>query len=223
MTGKTECNVLVVDDQRMWRSFQLWVGSLHLARAIEAATTRPHIGVMLPTSGLFPLAMLATWRLGRTLVPVNYLLSPQEQAYILEDAGIDTVITVGPMDTVEEAARLMATQKISALPVTEGGRLVGIVTETDLLALFVRAMGVLEPSSRLDVILPAPEVPLGDVVQAVEGAGVRIVSLMTMRGPGGEREVVLRVATINPEPAVAALQARGYRVRDADRGAASRA
>ena len=59
--------------------------------------------------------------------------------------------------------------------------------------------------------------------EATEGAGVRIVSLMTMRGPGGEREVVLRVATINPEPAVAALQARGYRVRDADRGAASRA
>lgn len=134
-----------------------------------------------------------------------------------------TVTTVGPMDTVEEAARLMAMQKISALPVTEGGRLVGIVTETDLLALFVRAMGVLEPSSRLDVILPAPEAPLGDVVHAVEGARARIVSLMTMRGPGGEREVVLRVATINPEPAVAELQARGYRVRDADRGAASRA
>jgi CBS domain-containing protein len=37
----------------------------------------------------------------------------------------------------------MATRKISALPVTEGDRLVGIVTETDVLQLFVRAMGVL--------------------------------------------------------------------------------
>lgn len=134
-----------------------------------------------------------------------------------------TVITIGPMDTVEEAARVMATQKISALPVTEGGRLVGIVTETDVLVLFVRAMGVLEPSSRLDVTLPDTEAELGDVAHAVESAGARIVSVMTMRGPGGEREVVLRVATINPGPAVAALQARGYRVRDADRGAAARA
>ncbi|HEY7252954.1 MAG TPA: CBS and ACT domain-containing protein [Methylomirabilota bacterium] len=134
-----------------------------------------------------------------------------------------TVTTIGPMDTVEEAARLMATQKISALPVTEDGRLVGIVTETDVLELFVRAMGVLEPSSRLDVILPNPEAELGEVVRAVEGAGARIVSLMTLCSPGGEREVVLRVATVNPGPAVAALQARGCRVRDAHRGAASRA
>ena len=132
-----------------------------------------------------------------------------------------TVTTIAPMDTVEEAARLMATQKISALPVTEGGRLVGIVTETDVLALFVRAMGVLEPSSRLDVMLPDSGAALGEVVRAVEGAGARIVSVMTLRGPGDAREIVLRMATINPGPAVAALQARGYRVREAQRGAAS--
>jgi acetoin utilization protein AcuB len=44
------------------------------------------------------------------------------------------VRTVGPMYTVEEAARLMTTQKISALPVTENSRLVGIVTETNVRA-----------------------------------------------------------------------------------------
>jgi acetoin utilization protein AcuB len=132
------------------------------------------------------------------------------------------VTTVAPMYTVEEAARLMTTQKISALPVIEGGRLVGIITETDVLQLFVRAMGVLEPSSRLDVILPGPEAELGEVVRAVEGTGARIVSLMTLGGSGGEREVVLRVATINAGPAVDALQARGYRVRDAHRAAAAR-
>ncbi len=131
------------------------------------------------------------------------------------------VTTIAPMDTVEEGARLMMAQRISALPVIDGGRLVGIVSETDVLELFVRAMGVLEPSSRLDVTLPGPEVELGEVVRAVEGAGARIASLMTLRGPGGQREVVLRVATINPGPAVAALRARGYRVRDADRAAAS--
>jgi acetoin utilization protein AcuB len=62
---------------------------------------------------------------------------------------------------VDEAARLMATRKISALPVTEGDRLVGIVTETDVLQLFVRAMGVLEPSSRVDVILSDQTVEAG--------------------------------------------------------------
>jgi acetoin utilization protein AcuB len=130
-----------------------------------------------------------------------------------------TVTTIGPMDTVEEAARLMATQKISALPVTEDGRLVGIVTETDVLELFVRAMGVLEPSSRLDVLLRDSEAEVGEIVRTVEGAGARIVSVMTLRGPDHGREVVLRVATVNPGPAAAALQGRGYVVRNGPRGA----
>jgi len=39
--------------------------------------------------------------------------------------------------------------------------------------------------------------------------------------PAGEREVVLRLATINPGQAVKALQARGYVVRDAARGASA--
>lgn len=130
-----------------------------------------------------------------------------------------TVVTIGPMFGVEEAARLMATRKISALPVTEGDRLLGIVTETDVLHLFVRAMGVLEPSSRVDVILRDQTAGLGDVVRAVEEAGSRISSVMTLAMPTGEREVVLRLATINPGPAVKALEAKGYAVRDGDRGA----
>ena len=125
------------------------------------------------------------------------------------------VVTIGPMFGVEEAARLMATRKISALPVTEEGRLVGIVTGTDVLHLFVRAMGVLDPSSRLDVILRDPVAGLGDVVLIVESTGSRIVNLMTLELPTGEREVMLRLATIDPGPAVKALEAGGYIVKDA--------
>jgi acetoin utilization protein AcuB len=128
------------------------------------------------------------------------------------------VVTIGPTVGIDEAARLMATRKISALPVTEGDRLVGIVTETDVLHLFVRAMGALEPSSRLDVILRDETAGLLEVVRAVEEAGCRIASVMTLAMPTGEREVVLRLATINPGPAVQALQAKGHVVRDGGRG-----
>jgi CBS domain-containing protein len=47
-----------------------------------------------------------------------------------------TVVTIGPTNGAEEAARVMVTRQISALPVTEGNRLVGIVTDTDVLRLF---------------------------------------------------------------------------------------
>ena len=44
------------------------------------------------------------------------------------------VVTVGPDLTIEEAARIMVEKKIGCLPVLEDGVVVGIITETDLLA-----------------------------------------------------------------------------------------
>ena len=98
--------VCVVDDQRQWKGYQLYLGALHVARAIEQTTAAQHVAIMLPTSGLFPMSMLGTWMLGRTIVPLNYMLAAQELAYVIEDAGVDTVVTVGPM--VKHVAELPA-------------------------------------------------------------------------------------------------------------------
>jgi CBS domain-containing protein len=43
------------------------------------------------------------------------------------------VVTVDPDISVTEAAKLMVDKEIGALPVVEGGRLIGIVTEGDLI------------------------------------------------------------------------------------------
>ena len=124
-----------------------------------------------------------------------------------------TVVTITQVSSVEEAARLMATKRISALPVTDHGHLVGIVTETDVLQMLVCAMGATEPSSRLDVTLGTGPRALTDVVTTVEGAGLEICSLMTSADCTGRRAVALRVPTINPGPAIRALEAKGYIVR----------
>jgi long-chain acyl-CoA synthetase len=87
----------IVDDQRTWQGATLYLASLHLAKKIRQTTDRPHIGFMLPTSGLCPMAAIATWMLGRTTVPLNYLLKAEELAYVIDDAELDTVITVKAM------------------------------------------------------------------------------------------------------------------------------
>jgi acetoin utilization protein AcuB len=46
-----------------------------------------------------------------------------------------SIRTVAPDTSLEEASRLLAEHKIGALPVLDGRRLVGILTETDLLRL----------------------------------------------------------------------------------------
>ena len=45
-------------------------------------------------------------------------------------------ITIDPEATVEAAARIMADEKIGCLPVVQGERLLGLITETDLLRYF---------------------------------------------------------------------------------------
>ena len=127
------------------------------------------------------------------------------------------VRTVGPMFAVEDAVKLMITHRISAVPVTEGERLVGLVTETDLLHLFARVMGVLEPSSRVDVLVRDEERGLGEVVRTVEASGARISSIVTLGTVGGAREMVLRLATIDPAAAIKALTTAGFTVKDGPR------
>lgn len=89
--------VRVIDDQREWKGVTLYIAALHIARQIEQTTDRPHVGFMLPTSGLSPAALIAIWLLGRTAVPLNYLLKGEDLAYVIDHAELDTVITVGPM------------------------------------------------------------------------------------------------------------------------------
>jgi acetoin utilization protein AcuB len=64
---------------------------------------------------------LSVWEL-------NYLLSK----VTLKDVMTKNVITVTPETPVQEAARIMAEKKIGGLPVVQAGKVIGIITETDL-------------------------------------------------------------------------------------------
>ncbi|MFO0963142.1 MAG: AMP-binding protein [Phycisphaerales bacterium] len=88
---------IAVDDFRTWKGGTMLVAALHMARALEQRSRAENVGLLLPTSGLFPAALLASWLAGRTAVPLNYLLSRSDLEYIAGDAGLDAVLTVGPM------------------------------------------------------------------------------------------------------------------------------
>jgi long-chain acyl-CoA synthetase len=89
--------IAVVDDHRRWKGLELLLGSLHVAGAIAPQSESRTVGLLLPTGGLFPMAALAAWSLGRTVVPLNYLLKREELQYVIDDCGCDTVLTVKPM------------------------------------------------------------------------------------------------------------------------------
>ncbi|MBL1216092.1 MAG: hypothetical protein D8M59_01200 [Planctomycetes bacterium] len=89
--------LLVLDDQKHWKAYELLAAAFHVASAIEKHSTASHVGIMLPTSGLFPVAALASWMLGRVIVPLNYLLKGEDLQYVCDDAELDAIVTVQPM------------------------------------------------------------------------------------------------------------------------------
>jgi CBS domain-containing protein len=85
--------------------------------------------------------------------------------------------TLGPESTVEDAIKLFAEARISGTPVVEDGRLIGIITEGDLIFqdAEIKAPGFLDILGGL--------VPLGNTeeyrTEALKSAGVTVGEIMT--------------------------------------------
>jgi long-chain acyl-CoA synthetase len=90
-------STVVIDDFKQWKGLELVIAACHIADAVEDRCKTDTLGVMLPTSGLAPAAMLAGWMLGKTVVPLNFLLRRDELQHVVSDCGTDTVVTVQPM------------------------------------------------------------------------------------------------------------------------------
>ncbi len=70
----------------------------------------------------------------RDIIEDIILLGKSPEEVKVRDVMTTDIITVNPGDTLEDAAEIMVNHKIKKLPVIEKGRLVGIVTATDLIA-----------------------------------------------------------------------------------------
>jgi acetoin utilization protein AcuB len=65
----------------------------------------------------------------------NVLFDPEKTP--IERVMTERVITLGPKDTVEQATRLLLSERIGAIPIVEKGRLVGIIARSDVLGAFL--------------------------------------------------------------------------------------
>lgn len=123
------------------------------------------------------------------------------------------VITVTPMDTIEDVARILHDYKIGGVPVVEGRELVGIITGSDILETFLDVMGIGVPSSRLEVVLEDRPGQLAQLTAIIKEFQVNIVSLVTVpQEEPGQRTLVLRLNTIYPNPIIDALRQAGFQV-----------
>jgi acetoin utilization protein AcuB len=127
------------------------------------------------------------------------------------EAMVKDIRTVSPYTTIEEAARLMIEHKIGCLPVTETDRLVGIITETDILGVLVDVMGIREPSARVELTLPDRPGALAEIAQIIKKHEVNISSIVTLpHWEAGKRLAIIRLKTMNPQPILRDLGAAGF-------------
>ncbi|MGD8258985.1 MAG: CBS and ACT domain-containing protein [Desulfobacterales bacterium] len=148
-----------------------------------------------------------------TLVDLKQGLIPSMLGDLsLQDLMIKEPITVHPDDDVETAAQLIYNHKIGGLPVVTQGKLVGIITATDILRTFIDMMGILTSTSRIDVNIGHQPGEFKKVLQIINDAGGDIVNVGMTTQEARNRVYYFRLAACKTETIKKALEKKGYEV-----------
>jgi acetoin utilization protein AcuB len=147
-------------------------------------------------------------------------LSVYEMHYLLAKLTVkkvmsSPVITVSPDMPLEDAARIMADNKIGGLPVLDGGKLVGIITETDIFKILLELMGGRTSGLRVTVSLPDRKGNLAKLTQALADRGANIISLVTYGGTTADDSLItIKINGVEETAVREALNQPGVKVVD---------
>ena len=121
------------------------------------------------------------------------------------------VLIVNPETPLEEAARIMADNKIGGLPVTEEQQLVGIITETDIFRTMVDMLGARRPGLRVTFRVADHRGALAQLVGEVARQGGNILAVTMLHDSDQQHPIVmLKIEDGDEERLVAML--RGWHI-----------
>jgi len=126
-----------------------------------------------------PVTTLSIWEM-------NYLISK----VTIKNVMTKKVITVEQDTPIEEAARIMADKKIGGVPVVSGGKVVGIITETDLFKILLELMGARQKALRVTATLVDKPGQIARLSKAITQAGGNFISFGMFAGPDANTRLV---------------------------------
>lgn len=143
-----------------------------------------------------PTTSLSVWEM-------NYLLSKIQ----IRDVMSKKVLTVNEDTPIEEAAKIMSDHKIGGLPVMNGDKIVGIITETDLFKALLGLMGARENGVRVTARISDAKGTLARLTQALANAGANFIAFGQTSGTDlTNRQITFKVSDIEEEKLATLLE-----------------
>jgi acetoin utilization protein AcuB len=126
----------------------------------------------------------------------------------------EKVRTVSPATTLEEAAQILLKFQIGGLPVVDNGRLVGVITTSDVMKAFLDTMGASQPASnRIDFVIEGDEHGLTEASRVVSRERGEILGIGTYREKIGDNPICyLRLLCGNADQIAESLRRAGFDV-----------
>ncbi|MBW2342251.1 MAG: CBS domain-containing protein [Deltaproteobacteria bacterium] len=140
---------------------------------------------------------------------VHYLLAKMT----VKDIMVKDPYTISPDIPVEEALQLGQEKGYGAFLVVENGRLVGVVTESDIVRIMTRLLGVREKGKRIDIKVSKKFGNFQRIMKILDENKTVLLSLITLKEPEEEDWLtILRVKSEDAEPIAKKLKSSGLDV-----------
>jgi len=146
-------------------------------------------------------------------------LSIHEVHYLLAKTTVKEIMvknpdTISPDMPAEEALQLGQEKGYGAFPVMENNRLVGMVTESDIVRMMTRVLGVKEKGKRIDIRSSNEFGNMKKIMEILDKHKTVLLSMMTLPPEEWEKDwlVMLRLKSENAGPIAMELGSAGFNV-----------
>jgi len=145
-----------------------------------------------------------------SIFELNYLIAKTP----IREVAVKKVVTCHPNMQIEDAALLMREQKISGLPVLDEGKLVGIITGTDILDAFLDIMGFRSPGQRVIIETKDQTGVMLDLAVTIKQFDVNISSFAVYHLRDNQVQILARLQGEQVNEVKASLKEKGYLIRE---------
>lgn len=142
---------------------------------------------------------------------INYLMSKVTVSQVMTRK----VKTVDVNTPIEDAARMMSDSKIGGMPVTADGKVVGMISATDLFRVLLEMMGAREKGVRATVVIEDKVGEIAKISKSISETKGNFIAFGMYAGPeAGTWGITFKVAGIKKDTVRAAMEKIGIRVVD---------